>query len=148
MVAAPLLLLGTPGLAAALGARARAGCSHTVRTLARFIPALLIFNLVLVFTHWPLMVNESLHSGVVHFSLHAVLFVSSLIVWLPIVSPLPEIPRLAPVAADALPVRVVGGADGSGVVPHLRLVAAVQVLRARAAPLRAVDARRPADSPG
>ena len=30
-----------------------------------------------------------------HFSLHAVLFVSSLIVWLPVVSPLPEIPRLA-----------------------------------------------------
>ena len=32
-----------------------------------------------------------------HFWLHALLFVSSLIVWLPIVSPLPEIPRLQPV---------------------------------------------------
>jgi putative membrane protein len=42
------------------------------------------------------MVNASLHSGLVHFSLHTVLFISSLIVWLPIVSPLPEIPRLAP----------------------------------------------------
>ena len=64
-----------------------------------------------------------------HFSLHALLFVSSLIVWMPIVSPLPEIPRLAAGAADALPVPVVGRADRPGVVPHLRRVAAVQVLR-------------------
>ena len=32
------------------------------------------------------------------------LFVSSLIVWMPVVSPLPEIPRLAAAPADALPV--------------------------------------------
>jgi putative membrane protein len=56
-----------------------------------------VFNLVLVFTHWPFMVNASLHSGLVHFSLHTLLFVSSLIVWLPVVSPLPEVPRLAPI---------------------------------------------------
>ena len=68
-----------------------------MRTLARFIPALVIFNLVLVFTHWPLIVNEALHSGCVHFLIHTLLLVSSLIVWMPIVSPLPEIPRLAPV---------------------------------------------------
>jgi putative membrane protein len=68
-----------------------------VRTLARFVPALLIFNVVLVVTHWPWMVNESLQSAVVHFALHVVLFVSSLIVWLPVVSPLPEVPRLQPV---------------------------------------------------
>src|SRR4029078_11531605 len=68
-----------------------------VRALARFVPALLVFNLVLIVTHWPWMVNESLNSAVVHFSLHAVLFVSSLIVWLPVVSPLPEIPRLQPI---------------------------------------------------
>jgi putative membrane protein len=69
----------------------------TVRTLARFIPALVIFNVVLVFTHWPVIVEASLQSGLTHFLLHSLLFVSSLIVWLPIVSPLPEIPRLAPV---------------------------------------------------
>jgi len=70
---------------------------RTVRRLTRFLPALLIFNVVLVFTHWPFMVNASLHSALVHFSLHAVLFLSSLIVWLPIVSPLPEVPRQPPV---------------------------------------------------
>ena len=96
MVVAPLLLLGMPAWLLRRILRAPLAV-HTVRTLSRFIPALLIFNLVLVFTHWPLIVNAALHSGLVHFSLHALLFVSSLIVWMPIVSPLPEIPRLAPV---------------------------------------------------
>ncbi len=96
MVVAPLLLLGMPAwlLRRVLAPR---WLFDTVRTLSRFIPALLIFNVVLVFTHWPLIVNEALRSGLVHFLIHALLLVSSLIVWMPIVSPLPEIPRLAPV---------------------------------------------------
>ncbi len=96
MVVAPLLLLGLPAwlLRRVLAPR---WLFDAVRTLSRFIPALLIFNIVLVFTHWPLIVNEALRSGVVHFLIHALLLVSSLIVWMPIVSPLPEIPRLAPV---------------------------------------------------
>jgi putative membrane protein len=96
MVVAPLLLLGTPAWLMRRILRPPA-LFRTVRTLARFIPALLIFNVVLVVTHWPLMVNASLHSAFVHFGLHSVLFLSSLIVWMPLVSPLPEIPRLVPV---------------------------------------------------
>ena len=93
-----------------------------MRVLSRFVPALLLFNLVLVLTHWPAMVNESLELGArCTSSLHAVLFVSSLIVWMPVVSPLPEIPRLAARAADALPVPESIVPDGAGVVPHLRL---------------------------
>jgi putative membrane protein len=96
MVVAPLLLLGLPAwlLRRLLAPR---WLFDTVRTLSRFIPALVIFNVVLVFTHWPLIVNEALRNGLVHFLIHALLLVSSLIVWMPIVSPLPEIPRLAPV---------------------------------------------------
>jgi putative membrane protein len=96
MVVAPLLLLGMPAwlLRRVLAPR---WLFNTVRTLSRFIPALLIFNAVLVFTHWPLIVNDALRSGLVHFLIHALLLVSSLIVWMPIVSPLPEIPRLVPV---------------------------------------------------
>ena len=71
--------------------------SAAVRFMARFLPALLIFNVVLVFSHWPLIVDAGLRSGWVHFGLHTLLFLSSLVVWLPIVSPLPEIPRLQPV---------------------------------------------------
>ncbi|MEX2255764.1 MAG: cytochrome c oxidase assembly protein [Acidimicrobiia bacterium] len=95
MVAAPLLLLGTPGWLARWLLRPPSVLFRSVRWLARFLPALIVFNVVLVVTHWPWMVDRSLHSGAVHFSLHAVLFVSSLIVWMPVLSPLPEIPRLA-----------------------------------------------------
>ena len=96
MVVAPLLLLGLPAWLLRLVLRPR-WLFSTVRTLSRFIPALVIFNVVLVFTHWPLIVDAALHSGLVHFLVHALLVVSSLIVWMPIVSPLPEIPRLQPV---------------------------------------------------
>jgi len=99
MVVVPLLLLGTPAWLlrwmlqpGSLGFRA-------IRSCARFLPGLLIFNAVLVFNHWPEIVNASLANGFVHFLLHALLFLSSIIVWLPVLSPLPEIPRLA------LPVR-------------------------------------------
>lgn len=96
MVVPPLLLLGLPAWLLRLVLRPR-WLFSTVRALARFIPALVIFNVVLVFTHWPLIVDAALHSGLLHFLVHALLLVSSLIVWLPIVSPLPEIPRLQPV---------------------------------------------------
>jgi putative membrane protein len=96
MVVAPLLLLGLPAWLLRLVLRPR-WLFSTVRTLSRFIPALLIFNVVLVFTHWPLIVDAALHSALVHFLVHALLVVSSLVVWMPIVSPLPEIPRLQPV---------------------------------------------------
>jgi putative membrane protein len=96
MLVAPLLLLGMPAWLLR-GLLRPPVLMRTIRSLARFLPALIIFNVVLVFLHWPFMVNASLNSGLLHFSLHAVLFVSSLIVWLPIVSPLPEIPRLVPI---------------------------------------------------
>jgi len=95
MIATPLLLLGTPAWLMRYLLPGR--LLGVVRQLARFFPALLLFNGVLVLTHWPAMVNASLESGWVHFSLHVVLFVSSLVVWLPVVSPLPEVPRLQPV---------------------------------------------------
>lgn len=95
MVATPLLLLGTPAWLARLALRPPR-VLRTVRFLARFLPALVVFNVVLVLTHWPLLVDASLRSEPLHFLLHALIFVSALVVWLPVVSPLPEIPRLVP----------------------------------------------------
>ena len=96
MVAAPLLLLGTPGWLARWLLRPPSLVFRVVRRLARFFPALIVFNVVLVLTHWPAIVDASLRSHPLHFCVHAMLFLSSLIVWLPVLSPLPEIPRLAP----------------------------------------------------
>jgi putative membrane protein len=96
MVAAPLLLLGTPAWMLRVILRPPSRVFRVVRFLSRFLPALLVFNLVLVFTHWPAVVDASLRNGFVHFLVHALIFLSSLIIWLPVLSPLPEIPRLSP----------------------------------------------------
>jgi len=95
MVATPLLLLGTPGWLLRAILRPP-GLFRAVRTLARFFPALIMFNVVLVLTHWPAVVDLSLRAALPHFLVHALIFVSALIVWLPVLSPLPEIPRLSP----------------------------------------------------
>lgn len=96
MVAAPLLLLGTPAWMLRSILRPPSHLFRAVRFCARFLPALIVFNLVLVFTHWPALVDFSLRNGLAHFSIHALIFVSALIVWMPVLSPLPEIPRLSP----------------------------------------------------
>ncbi len=96
MVATPLLLLGTPGWMARWLLRPPSVMFRVIRRLARFVPALIVFNVVLVLTHWPALVNASLESHAAHFAVHALIFVASLIIWLPVLSPLPEIPRLAP----------------------------------------------------
>jgi putative membrane protein len=95
MLAAPLLLLGTPTW------MARALLSppwllRSVRWVTRFFPAMIIFNVVVVFTHIPGVVDAALHNGLLHFLVHLLVFSSALIVWMPLASPLPEVPRLQP----------------------------------------------------
>ncbi len=95
LVAAPLLLLGTPAWMLRALLRPEP-VFRVVRRLARFLPAILLYNLVLVLAHWPAVVDATLRSHPLHFLAHAVILVTALIVWLPVLSPLPEIPRLAP----------------------------------------------------
>lgn len=95
MVSAPLLLLGTPAWLARWLLRP-APVFRTARWLARFVPAIIVFNVVIVLTHWPAVVDLTLRSAVVHFLAHTVLVLSAFVVWMPILSPLPEIPRLTP----------------------------------------------------
>lgn len=97
-VAAPLLLLGTPAWMARriLGPRWLFG---SVRWLCRFFPAVVVYNLVLVLAHWPAVVDLTLENGLAHFVAHSIILVSALIVWMPVFSPVPEIPRFAPMLA-------------------------------------------------
>lgn len=94
MVAVPLLLLGTPAWLARYLLAPGSRRFRFVRWWSRFLPALIVFNVMLVLTHVPAIVNASLESGLLHFTIHAALFVTSIVVWMPVVSPLPEIPRL------------------------------------------------------
>ena len=95
LVGAALLLLGTPAWMARRVLRPR-WLLATVRLMSRPLPAFVQFNVVLVASHWPMVVEGTLRHHQLHFVAHAVLLVSALIMWLPILSPLPEVPRLAP----------------------------------------------------
>jgi putative membrane protein len=94
LVAPPLLLLGLPAwLLRAILRPPR--LMSVVRFLTRPVVALLIFNSVIVITHWPPLVDWSLRSDPVHFLVHLVLVSSALLMWWPVVDPLPETSRLS-----------------------------------------------------
>lgn len=95
MIATPLLVMGTPAWLARW-LLSPAWLLATVRFCARFVPALVIFNVVLAVTHWPAFVDVTLRNGLAHFLAHVVIFGSAIVVWLPVLSPLPEVPRLVP----------------------------------------------------
>jgi putative membrane protein len=94
LVAPPLLLLGLPAwLLRTLLASLK--LERAVRTLTRPLVALLLFNFVIVVTHMPSVVDTAVGSELVHFLVHTVLFSSSVLMWWPVVDPLPELKRLS-----------------------------------------------------
>ncbi len=95
MVAAPLLIFACPPWMAryVLETTRTLGL---VRQLSRLVPAIVLFNVVLVITHLPAVVSLSLNSGWIHFAVHCLVLGSGLVLWMPILSPIPEVPRLQP----------------------------------------------------
>lgn len=93
LVVPPLLLAGTPGWLLRSLLRPR-WLFAVVRQLARPLPALLLFNAFIAVSHWPALVELALRFELVHFSLHAVLFGTAVLMWMPVLSPVVEIPRL------------------------------------------------------
>ena len=92
LVAPPLLLLGTPRWLLRLMIPRR--FMPLVRWWTKPLIAFATFNAVIVVTHWPFLVNASVGSEPLHFLLHSVLFSASLLMWWPVVDPLPELSRL------------------------------------------------------
>jgi putative membrane protein len=97
LVAAPLLIAGTPAWMwrAVLSPRP---VFVTFRFLTRPVVALIVFNGLLLFTHWPEVVEASVGSELTHFTLHVLLFGSAIVVWWPVMSPVVELPALTPPA--------------------------------------------------
>jgi putative membrane protein len=97
LVAAPLLVAGIP--AWMWRAVLRPAPLRTAwRFLTRPVPALIVFNGVLLFTHWPEVVAASVGSELAHFALHVLILGSAFVMWWPVVSPLPEMPPISPPA--------------------------------------------------
>ena len=95
LVAPPLLLLGLP---AWLLRSVLAPVFPALRFLTRPLIAFVIFNGVVAGTHWPTLVNASVTSEPVHLGLHLLLVGSALLMWWPVLDPLPELRRLSPPA--------------------------------------------------
>jgi putative membrane protein len=93
LVAAPILVAGMPVWMLRRLLRPRA-----VRTVWAFVtrpvPALVLFNGVLFFTHWPEVVQVAVTNELAHLGLHVLLVGSAVAMWWPVVSPLPEMPPL------------------------------------------------------
>ena len=68
-----------------------------VKRASRFIMATLLFNLLIVFFHWPLIVTVTLENGLLHFLAHFVMVICFVVIWMVIVSPAPEIRTPTPI---------------------------------------------------
>jgi putative membrane protein len=95
LVAPPLLLAGMPPWLLRLLLRPRP-VQRAFGFFTRPLVAFIVFNGVLLFTHWPAVVDASVRSEGLHFGLHVVLVLSALAMWWPVMSPMPEIPPLSP----------------------------------------------------
>jgi putative membrane protein len=97
LVAPPLLIAGMPGWMWRDILRSR-WLFLVFRFLTRPIVALILFNGLLLFTHWPEVVEASVRSEPTHFTLHVLLLGSAIVMWWPVMSPLVELPALTPPA--------------------------------------------------
>jgi putative membrane protein len=91
---APLMIIGITGDMLRPVLRVRA-----IAALARWISAptrcFAIFNVVIAAWHLPPLYNYALAHHPVHITQHLTLLVASVLMWWPILSPLPELPRLS-----------------------------------------------------
>jgi putative membrane protein len=94
LVAPPLLIAGMPPWMLR-GLLRNGTVARVFRFLTRPLVALLLFNAVLLFTHWPAVVEASVGSEWLHFGLHVLLVASATVMWWPVMSPLPEMPPLS-----------------------------------------------------
>ena len=58
-----------------------------INWLAKPVIAGVMFNVVVMITHIPALVNQSVTNGLLHYSLHVLLVTTALLVWLPICGP-------------------------------------------------------------
>jgi putative membrane protein len=92
----PLVLMATPEWLL----RVLVGDGKLYRAVAfmcRPVTAAIVFNAVIVITHIPGVVTASVDNGPLHYSLHFGVVVASLLMWMPVVGPFPEL-QIGPLA--------------------------------------------------
>lgn len=68
-----------------------------VRQSTRFITATILFNLLIIFFHWPTIVTVTLENGFLHFLAHFVMVLCFVVIWMVVISPSPEIRTPTPI---------------------------------------------------
>lgn len=94
MVAAPMFIVGIPSWLWQAPLR-RPVLLAVARRLTHPVVAFGVFNGVLLLTHLPPTVDLALSSEWFHFLVHATLVAAAILMWWPILSPIPELPRLS-----------------------------------------------------
>jgi putative membrane protein len=94
MIAPPLLLLGTPAWLFR-PVLTRRWILPVARVITLPILGIIIFNATTLVTHLPPFVNYVLVNHPVHFLAHVLIFFTAIIMWWPVFSPMPELPRLS-----------------------------------------------------
>ena len=90
---APFLLMGTPEwLARMLVVETK--ILPVVRWVSKPIVAFILFNFVFVGLHWPVIVEGMVTNPFTHFAVHLAMFLTGLAMWMPVLSPLPEVRKL------------------------------------------------------
>jgi len=94
LVVAPLMIMGTPGelLRPLLSVR---GIGPFARWITAPTRCFAIFNVVVAVWHLPPMYNYALAHHPVHIVQHLMFLAASVLMWWPVLSPLPELPRLS-----------------------------------------------------
>ena len=87
----PLFLLSIPMWLANLLVVGDTFSSQIIRKLSHPVVAGVIFNALVALTHWSGFVQFSADSGIFHYTIHVLLFITALLMWLPVVSPIPEL---------------------------------------------------------
>ena len=89
LVVPPMLLMGTPEWLARL--IIGDGTSKSViRWFCRPVVAGLLYNAMVILTHWPVLVNNSVKYGAMHYGVHVIVLTTSLAMWMSVCGPIKE----------------------------------------------------------
>ncbi|NUQ20062.1 MAG: cytochrome c oxidase assembly protein [Gemmatimonadaceae bacterium] len=94
LVVPPLLLSGTPASLFRQALRSRA-VARVARVVTKPIFCFAIFNVVLTAWHFPVAYNLAVANHPVHIVQHLMFMIAATLMWWPLLSPLPELPRLS-----------------------------------------------------
>jgi putative membrane protein len=94
LVAAPLLLAGVPSWLWQAAFRIKP-VFRLAKVVTHPVVAFTAFNALVLLTHLPTIVNFALYHHWFHFGVHVALVASAIAMWWPILSTVPELPRLS-----------------------------------------------------